>query len=63
MCQQSEVLMKVDWEKEIAFQVAQCKGLFHGIGRDIRMTLALMCIVMPPVFAMLLIFDLMFKMW
>lgn len=55
--------MKIDWKKEIAFQVAQCKGLFHGIGNDIRMTLALMAVVIPPIFAMLLVFDLMFKMW
>lgn len=55
--------MKVDWEKEIAFQVAQGKGMYHGIGKDIRMTLALMAVVIPPIFAMLLVFDLMFKMW
>lgn len=49
--------MKIDWKKEIDFQIAQCKGLFHGIGKDIRMTLALMCIVMPPILAGLWVLD------
>jgi len=55
--------MKIDWKKEWDFQVAQGKGMYHGIHKDLAITLALMGIVIPPILGMLLVFDWMVKMW
>jgi hypothetical protein len=55
--------MKIDWKREWEFQVEQTKGMFHGLGEDITITLLLMAIVMPPIFVCLWVFDFLVKMW
>ncbi len=49
----------IDWKKE----VEQTRGMFHGVHKDILITLLLMAIVTPPIFVFLWVFDFLVKMW
>lgn len=48
----------MDWKKEAEFQKGQFLGTFAGLGEEIKMTLTLMAMVMPPVLGFILLMDL-----
>ena len=47
----------MDWKKEAEFQRAQFAGMFAGLGEDLKITGALMSVTLPPIIALLLLFE------
>lgn len=47
----------MDWKKEVEFQRVQFVGMFAGLGEELKITAALMAVVIPPIIAFLLFFE------
>lgn len=48
----------MDWKKEVEFQRAQVAAIFAGLGEDLKITGALMAVVIPLLAAYLLLMEL-----
>lgn len=47
----------MDWKKEVEFQKGQFLGMFAGLGEDLKITGALMAVVVPFLAAYLLFME------
>ena len=47
----------MDWKKEAEFQKGQFLGMFAGLGEDLKITLGLMAVVLPPIIAFIMFVE------
>jgi hypothetical protein len=47
----------MDWKKEVEFQKGQFLGMFAGLGEDLKITGALMAVVVPFLAVYLLLME------
>ena len=56
-----ENTMKIEWRKEINFQVEQFTAMFDGLGSEIALTLVLMSVTVVPLIGIMYLIDLIIR--
>jgi len=53
--------MKIEWRKEINFQVEQFTAMFDGLGKEIALTLIIMSVTVVPLIGIMYLIDLIIR--